>query len=101
MEAVVTVCSKNPPGGRCRLYIAYAESLAALLGMTARVAYDPEEMAAEPPALLVGGHPIAPEDAFILTPEDIVAGLGALGLAFDAEAALARLRAVESKLMEG
>lgn len=99
MDAVITVCSKSPPGGRCKLYIAYAETLAVLLPMAVRIAY--AEMAAEPPALVVAGQVIEPADAFMLTPEDIVAGLDRLGLSFDSGAALIRLQEVERTLMQG
>lgn len=101
MEAVITVCSKSPPGGRCKLYIAYAETLAVLLPMAVRIAYADAEMAAEPPALVVGGHVIEPADAFMLTPEDIVAGLDGMGLPFDSGAVMVCLKEVERKLMEG
>ncbi len=101
MDAMITVCSKSPPGGRCKLYIAYADSLAGLLPMAVRIAYAEAEMAAEPPALVVGGRVIAPADAFMLTPEDIVAGLDGMGLSYDSSAALACLQDIERKLMEG
>ncbi len=101
MGAVITVCSKSPPGGRCKLYIAYADSLAGLLTMTARVVYAGTERTAEPPALVVDGRVIEPADAFMLTPEDIVAGLDGMGLSYDSGTVLARLAEVERKLMEG
>lgn len=97
----ILVCSKCPPGGRCKLYIAYAHALAGVLATTARVAYAPAASAAEPPVLTVAGAVIEPEDVFLLTPEDVVAGLVRLRLAFDVETVLGCLRDVEARLMEG
>jgi len=44
----VTVVSKQPPGGRCSLYLRYAETLREALGLTCDVHYC-DATAAVPP----------------------------------------------------
>lgn len=58
--AVVTVLSKQPPGGRCSLYLRYAETLRERFGLDIEVRYCEGEQAGAAPALLVEGAPWNP-----------------------------------------
>lgn len=95
----ILVCSKAPPGGRCQLYIAFAEVLAGALNVPSVVVYDAEEAGVEAPALLIAGRVVEPEDGFMLTPDDIVSALRDRGVLAEA-GLLSALQAAEEKLME-
>ena len=71
----VTVVSKQPPGGRCSLYLRYAQTLHQVLGMALDVRYCDATAAVPPPAMLVGDVLVAPSDGVIVSPEDIVRSL--------------------------
>ena len=69
----IKVMSKQPPGGRCSLYMRYADVLRRRLGGEIEVLYCGETDAVPPPALLIGDRQVAPSDGVILSPEDIAA----------------------------
>lgn len=90
----ITVVSKQPPGGRCSLYMRFAEVLNARLGGGMAVLYcDPKdggapreagkpegdeartEPAVPPPALRIGDLWVSPSDGVIISPQDIAATL--------------------------
>jgi cystathionine gamma-synthase len=82
----VTVVSKQPPGGRCSLYLRYAETLREALGLTCDVRYCDATAAVPPPAMLICDVPVAPSDGVIVSPEDIACTLSdQLGTARAAE----------------
>ncbi|MEO5338830.1 MAG: hypothetical protein H7841_18400 [Magnetospirillum sp. WYHS-4] len=90
----IAVIAKEPPGGRCRLYFAFAEALAATLGATTETLLGPEA-----PALTVNGVSIVPADGVILTADELHAGLARAGRALP-EGLLATLEAAEDRFME-
>jgi cystathionine gamma-synthase len=71
----VTIVSKQPPGGRCSLYLRYAETLREALGLACDVCYCDATAAVPPPAMLICDVPVAPSDGVIVSPEDIVRSL--------------------------
>lgn len=91
MELQVRVISQNPPGGRCGLYAAYAEVVAAHLGAATEVVFSAERDAhgAGFPSLLLNGRPVQPADGVILMPDDLCAALAAAGQEATALAGLA------------
>lgn len=103
MSASVEVLSKKPHGGRCTLYIAYAEEIAARFGLDLAIAYTEgtDDPTREPPGLVVAEHLIPPADGLILSPDDVMAGLVGIGLASkDDRDLLERLEAIEEQFME-
>ena len=88
--STVTILSKQPPGGRCSLYLRYAEALHQALGLQPEVRYCDGSAAVPPPAMLVGDRLITPSDGVIVSPEDIVLSLSD-GLGEAELAALQRL----------
>ncbi len=75
----IRVISKQPPGGRCSLYLRYAQTLHQALGYRSEVRYCdgsatvPPRRAHDPPATPAGGLPrrlaaLAAPDAADLTP---------------------------------
>ena len=88
--STVTILSKQPPGGRCSLYLRYAEALHQALGLQPEVRYCDGSAAVPPPAMLVGDRLITPSDGVIVSPEDIVLSLSD-GLGEAEVAALQRL----------
>lgn len=96
----VTVVSKEPTGGRCSLYMRYAETLRELLHNQPVVLYCDGSAPVPPPALLIGDTPVVPSDGVIASPEDI-----ALALADRLDEAgrarlLERLEATQEQWME-
>ena len=71
----VTVVSKQPPGGRCSLYLRYAETLREALGLTCDVHYCDATAAVPPPAMLICDVLVAPSDGVIVSPDDIARSL--------------------------
>lgn len=92
----VTIVSKNPPGGRCTLYLRYAEVIAEGCGAEVEAVYPATANGIEPPALLVDGRPIAPSDGLILSPTDVHSGLAGAGC----PDLLNRLEAAENHFMD-
>jgi len=84
--ASVTVMSRQPPGGRCSLYMRYAQTLQEALGLACDVRYCDAADAVPPPAMLICDVLVAPSDGVIVSPEDITRSLGEqLGAARAAE----------------
>ena len=73
--STVTVLSKQPPGGRCSLYMRYAEALRHALGYYPEVRYCDSSADVPPPAMLVGDVLVTPSDGVIVSPEDIALSL--------------------------
>lgn len=97
----VVVISKSPPGGRCRLYLRYAEAVASRYGWGQEVLY-PEGCppgAPAPAALIIGEQLVAPADGVIVSPEDIVRVLGELGANNVAEDVTTLLRTIEEDFL--
>lgn len=69
--STVTILSKEPPGGRCSLYMRYAEALREALGYDSEVRYCDGSAEVPPPALLIGDTLVKPSDGVIVSPEDI------------------------------
>lgn len=78
MTTSIIVVSKQPPGGRCSLYLRYAAVLGPYLGGEVAMCYGDTTEAVSPPALLIGAMAVVPSDGVILSPEDIAASLGHL-----------------------
>ncbi len=74
--STVTILSKQPPGGRCSLYLRYAEALRQALGFQPEVRYCDSSAAVPPPAMVVGDRLVSPSDGVIVSPEDIALSLG-------------------------
>lgn len=68
---VVTVLSKQPPGGRCSLYLRYAGTVREQFSLDIEVRYCEGDQAGEAPALLVEGASVEPTDGVIVAPEDL------------------------------
>lgn len=72
----VTVMSKQPPGGRCSLYMRYAQTLQEALGVACDVRYCDATAVVPPPAMLVGNVLVAPSAGVIISPTDLARSLG-------------------------
>lgn len=75
----ITIVSKDPPGGRCTLYMRYAEAIAENCGAGIETITPGTGSELEPPAMLVDGCLIAPSDGVILSPMDVHLGLAGSG----------------------
>ena len=73
--SVVTILSKQPPGGRCSLHMRYAETLHQRLGIEFEVRSCDDGAEVPPPAMLIGDILVAPSDGVIVSPEDIAESL--------------------------
>ncbi|MDA8390558.1 MAG: hypothetical protein M0Z76_07525 [Gammaproteobacteria bacterium] len=75
---IVTLLLNNPPGGRCRLYRAYAAVLTEHAGAHCVESFEnpPTQPGVRPPAVLIDGCLVAPADGVIVAPEDIARVLG-------------------------
>ena len=71
----ITILSKQPPGGRCSLYMRYAETLHEKLGFEVEVRFCDGGAEVPPPAMLIGDTLVAPSDGVIVSPEDIAESL--------------------------
>lgn len=80
----VTILSNTPPGGRCSLYIRYAEEISRRYDLNVEINYlaSPPEDGCCPPAILVRGEAVCPSDGVIISPEDVCGALAGMG--FDA-----------------
>jgi hypothetical protein len=97
----VVVISKSPPGGRCRLYLRYAEAIASRHGWGQEVLFPSSSPSGAPaaPALVIGEQLVAPADGVIVSPDDIVRVLGELGANNVAEDVATLLRAIEEDFL--
>lgn len=75
---IVTLVLNNPPGGRCRLYRAYATVLVEQAGARCIEWFEglPTQPHIKAPAVLIDSRPITPSDGVIVAPEDIGAAIG-------------------------
>ncbi len=82
MTLKVKVISQQPPGGRCNLYAAYADTLAHHFRISAEIEYSAIRDAHGNgfPSLWLNGVAIQPEDGAIIMPSDILATLSAQGI---------------------
>lgn len=102
----ISVVSKQPPGGRCNLYMGFADAAAEVVGGRSELLYPvprfprPEEPLPPPPALLVDGKLVEPADGVILSPEEVCAAISAAGYDGDAAALLEILDAEQERMME-
>lgn len=71
----ITILSKQPPGGRCSLYMRYAETLHQKLGLEFEVHFCDDGAELPPPAMLIGDTLVAPSDGVIVSPVDIAESL--------------------------
>lgn len=104
MALHIRVVSQHPPGGRCTLYAAYADVLAAHVDARKEVVFSTERDAHGSgfPAMLVNGQAIQPADGVILMPVDLCVVLKAAGLDDAILAGLAEaLEAPLERMMEG
>lgn len=99
-RARIKVIAKEPPGGRCRLYRAFADVLAATLDAEVEVVCPSSGDTHQAPGLMANDHLFAPSDGVILTPDDICADLAQAGIAFPDDALRSELEAVEEKFMD-
>lgn len=69
----ITLLLNDPPGGRCRLYRAYATALSehAAANCTESFVPVPEQPELSAPAILLDGQPVIPDDGVIISPQDI------------------------------
>jgi len=67
----ITVLSNNPAGGRCTLYVNYAHTLAASLGLNMQIIYPDKDHKHSAPGLLLDNKPVLPNDGFIIDADDI------------------------------
>lgn len=98
MGLQIRVISQHPPGGRCRLYAAYAEVIASHLGAASEMVFSTERDAHGIgfPSLLLNGHALQPADGVILMPADVCAALATAG--HDATALTRLAEALEGPL---
>lgn len=85
MRMKIRVISQQPPGGRCKLYADYADTLARQLGAETETVYS-ETRAAHGngfPSLWLDGVAVQPEDGLILMPSDIAAALAGMTIPQD------------------
>jgi hypothetical protein len=69
----ITLLLNNPPGGRCRLYQAYAAALAEHASARCAELFDrlPQQPELRAPAILINGRQVAPADGVIISPQDL------------------------------
>ncbi len=102
----ISVVSKQPPGGRCTLYMRFADAVADVVGGRAEILYPqpqfpfPETPLPPAPALLVEDHLVAPADGVILAPEEVCAAVVAAGFDGDAADLLQTLETAQERMME-
>lgn len=75
---LVTLVLNEPPGGRCRLYRAYAAALVQHVGAYCVESFGalPAQTEVRAPAILIDGRHVQPSDGVIVAPEDIGATIG-------------------------
>ncbi len=69
----ITLLLNNPPGGRCRLYQAYAATLAAHAAARCHEQFGrlPQQPELRAPAIIINGRPVTPADGVIISPQDL------------------------------
>lgn len=74
----ITLLLNDPPGGRCRLYRAYASALSEHAAAICAESFAPlpERPELSAPAMLVDGKPVIADDGVIISPQDIGQVLG-------------------------
>jgi hypothetical protein len=81
MKIHIKVVSKSPPGGRCEFY---DRTFFRIVGLYENVYYTliPSNLCDEeltPPAVLVNGELVEPEDGLLLTPSELIQALSDKG----------------------
>lgn len=94
MVSSIVVLVKETPGGRCQLYLSFAEALQRLTGATAEVLCAPDA-----PAILINGTVVAPSDGVILSADELHAGIRSMNLTCP-DNLLAVLDEVETRFMD-
>lgn len=76
----ITLLLNAPPGGRCRLYQAYAAALAEHASARCDELFGrlPQQPELHAPAILINGRPVTPADGVIISPQDLGRVLGEL-----------------------
>jgi cystathionine gamma-synthase len=106
MSITLSVVSRQPPGGRCTLYMHLTDIVAEVAGGRSELLYPqprfphPERPVPPAPALLINGEPVPPGDGVLLTPEEICAAVVAAGFEGDAGRLLEKLEAELERMME-
>ena len=102
----ISVVSRQPPGGRCTLYMRFADAVADATDGRSEVLYPlpvhprPAEPLPPPPALLIDGRLVSPADGVILSPDEISAAAVAAGFTGDAHALRQTLETEQDRMME-
>jgi hypothetical protein len=92
---IITVVTRETPGGRCQLYLSYATALATTLMTEVKCIVGPEA-----PALLVNDGAVVPGDGVILTADEIHLALAETGFQLP-QNLLEILEGVEEEFMMG
>lgn len=96
----VFVVTKQPPGGRCTLYMRFADAVADVVGGQAGILYPlPDEPLPPAPALLIDGHPVQPADGVLLTADEVCDAVLGAGFGGDVSALRERLRQEEAQAL--
>jgi hypothetical protein len=98
--STITVMSKQPPGGRCSLYMRYAEALRERLGLEVEILYGDGGAGVPPPAILIGDTQVVPSDGVIVSPEDFAGSLHSRLPQAEVEALIRLLEATQERWME-
>ncbi len=101
----ISVVSKQPPGGRCALYMRFADALADAAEGRSEILYPqpqfpfPEKPVPPAPALLIDGEEVKPADGVILSPDELCEAAVAAGFKGEALTLLQRLEQEQEKMM--
>lgn len=94
MTLEVAVRSNQPPGKRCKLYMAYAAELGESLGFEVSILFPNWGEQPAPPALIVGGTVVQPSDGVTVSPDDVVRTVERFAPALNVRELRARLERV-------
>ena len=104
MPKFIKVISNKLPGGRCKLYAAYAEEASRCFGLSMEIDYhDIKEPHGEGyPSLMIGDEHLLPSDGVILSPEDICAAFEKEGISLQAAPGFqAKLEEIHESILQG
>ena len=98
----LTVLSKNPPGGRCKLYNQFAQELSRTFDLKINVICPDEAHIHSVPGVLIADTPVQPADGVIIDPDDILQVIKEVGLHSDKMAGLhERLDELIEEMLKG